>query len=193
MFKLVALLSCLTISSAAYAKEKPEDILLGLPSAIHGFESLEIKSYEQAMLGSSLGYNYRGEDGEICATLYVYDMGLPQIPDGIESDEVRTAYKFSKRDIDYYEEKGVYEDVALSSEGSHTTKVSEDVDFLSLRAEYQYLNNKETCGKYVTSYIYLSGARNHFVKVRATVKQMTPNSLSRIESLVDYIILELTR
>ena len=107
MYKLTISLLILCMPLLAYAKESPEEIILHLPSSIHGLGSGAIKSYKEAMLGSSMGYNYQGDDGEICATLYVYDMNIDSIPDGIESDDVRTAYKYAKVDIDFYEKKGI--------------------------------------------------------------------------------------
>ena len=190
MFKPVIALVMTAVSLPAHAKETPTEILRMLPTEIGGFESGTVRTYDKPMLGASLGYDYQDDDGEVCATLYVWDMGIAQIPDGIDSDQIRTAYRYAKIDIDYYERKGYYSDVVLLEEGIHETGTTGNAAALSLRAKYRYTRNisdDSGCGNDVTSYIYLFGARDHFIKVRATVSVQQAGAEGRIEKFVDDI------
>jgi hypothetical protein len=84
----------------------------------------------------------------------------------------------------------------LVEEGVHRTVVPGHPEASSLRAKYQYSRNIRDgsgCGEDVTSFIYLLGARDHFIKIRATIAMRQAGSEDRVLKFVDQIVAEMLR
>jgi len=187
MYKILNILLLICISFTSYAKNSPDKIIQALPSSIGKMTGDPVKSYANKTLGVSKGYNFKRDDITICATVYIFDMGAKHIPDGINSNYVRQAYKYAKIDIDFYEKKGAYKNVNLIEETVHKTHLSENNTALSLSAKYKYIKQKPGCGTSVTSYIYVFAANDHFIKTRITMNSENKTADSIRENFIETI------
>lgn len=127
---------------------------------IDGWEKSEITKYPTAALGYSIGYN-SPEGGAV--TVYVYNGGMKNIPDGATDNTVKSELERAKGDIRQAGKMGYYEDVKEIKNdtitlGGATGKVK------ALRS----LFNFSARGQAVTSEIYIFGYQNNFIKIRAT-------------------------
>ncbi|MHA3771877.1 hypothetical protein ACXR0O_10110 [Verrucomicrobiota bacterium sgz303538] len=151
----------LLITVTAGAKEKPEQILKSLPEAIAGFKHTgEIHTFPYAQLGAAAAYN----SPEAQVTVYVYDQGVKDIPSGVAHPLVKQSFEMAKRDI-----RDRHNDIETLKDGETALRNGGKV----LSAEYRLTFSSEDSndlsgGDRVYSSVYLAGAREHIVKVRAT-------------------------
>ncbi len=103
------------LSTQILAKEPPETILKSLPAKIGTFVAENPVSYENKELGASIGYN----DSEGTAlTLYLYDLGVEKIEEGITSPVVNMAREMAMKDLQTVAGQGYYRNIKLLSDGS---------------------------------------------------------------------------
>jgi hypothetical protein len=128
---------------------------------VPGFERLDVHRFEQAGLGYSIDYRAAGG---VRVSLYVFDFGLKEIPDGPFSPVARQVFDQAKGDIRRAKEQGIYQDaVELSNE---VVLLGDDAEGPLLRkATFQLRRNDADH----VSYIYVTGHKNHFFKVRVTL------------------------
>ncbi|HEV8322415.1 MAG TPA: hypothetical protein VG389_12435 [Myxococcota bacterium] len=112
--------------------------------------------------GAGIGIEYMGEHG-IYATVYVYDMELAAIPDGIESDVARAELERSLAELAEMERIGRYHGVKVRK----VDKVSIGHGPGSLPAFLAELAY-EFDGVDNASWLLLTALRGNFVKVRFT-------------------------
>ncbi len=128
---------------------------------VNGFERLDTHHFK----GRGLGYSvdYRSKSG-IRISVYVYDFELPEIPDGPFSPLIKQQYENSKRDIIQAKEQGAYQEAEeLANE---VIVLGEDDEAPKLRKATFRVRRSD---KDWISYIYLTGYKKHFLKVRSTL------------------------
>lgn len=126
---------------------------------VEGFRRTEVHRYEQAGLGYSVDYI---SDAGIRITIYVYDFGLPAIPDGPDSELAKANIVQAKGDIFRAKEKGLYQSVEQLSDsvvtlGPASGPKIHKMSFKIVRGDRENFSE-----------LYLTGYKNHFVKLRIT-------------------------
>lgn len=123
-------------------------------------------SAEDPGLGISLGYNGPG----IIITVYLYTMGLENIPTDLQSPILQEQFRQAVNDIVQTAKAGYYVDLEKISEGEATwdaTKVK------SLQASFRFKRNDQD----VLSQVHLLGYKNHFLKLRITYAKDFPKEV----------------
>ncbi|REJ78183.1 MAG: hypothetical protein DWQ47_17755 [Acidobacteria bacterium] len=138
------------------ANDPVEDILGALPK-VEGWQQGETRSYGDARLGMSVGFN--SEKGGTF-TVFVYDKGITNIQDGPDSDLAKEEVSAAKAEIQMAIELGYYEKVEFHDE--EIVALSENVKSRRLRMTL-FAN-----GRKLTSEIYVYGHLGYFIKFRAT-------------------------
>ena len=127
---------------------------------IDGWEKSDITKYPTAELGYSV--NYESEEGGR-VTVYVYNGGLKNIPDGATDKAVKNELEKAKGEIRQAGKMGYYDNIKeIKNEtitlGGAAGKVKSLYTLLNFSAQ----------GQELASEIYLFGYRNNFIKIRAT-------------------------
>jgi hypothetical protein len=124
------------------------------------------QTYPKAELGYSVGYKAPG----FTATVYVYNMGLAKIPDGIKSDEVKDELKRAAGDIDRAVQAGLYKSAKEVGKEETVTmgKGKGAPELLRRRFELEIKDTVRNTESVRQSEVYVTGYKNHFVKVRIT-------------------------
>lgn len=163
-----AVLLALPLFSVAHSQEPPgkpafRDDRTGLAfTDIPGFERGDVHRYDNPALGYSVGYSSKLGMG---VTIYVYTFAVPDIPDGPFSAEVRGQIEQATRDILKKKSDGTYQKV---EELAHEVVVlGEDAAAPKMRKAAFKTRYKDTD---LVSYVYVTGHRGHFVKVRASMR-----------------------
>jgi hypothetical protein len=155
------LIFLLTCTAGFLRAEVPGKLLEQLPKSLADCEASKVQGYDDPKLGSSLSYHQAG----LLLTVYAYDLGEKDIPDGIEGKVVKEAFELAMSDIKEAEKQGYYSDVAwrLPYRASHGE------GHRVLRARYHLTRQKgEGAGKRFISEIDVFGARGMIIKVRMT-------------------------
>lgn len=147
----------LLISSSSLADDAFVDTEIGFvfPQTVAGFSFQNKRPYDDPRLG--YGLNYWSED-RILITVIVYDLGVKDIPDGINGPHVQQQMKQAREDVDQAVNLGVYRSAHLI----------DDVEVFSplfLRASYTIVRKD---GVQRRSHLFIRGQHQHLVKVRAT-------------------------
>lgn len=135
------------------------------PEKITGLENVKVTDYEAKNPGLGVGVSYRSPT--IKADVYLYTEALPSIPDGVESPLITQHFQQICGDIYTLEKIGAYHSVERLSEG----KVSLGTH-VALSASFSYFQD----GVEQLSYIYLTGYKNHFLKIRFTYHKSTESN-----------------
>ena len=147
-------------------------------------EFVERTDYEQ----EGAGYSLRYQTKELLkADVYVYDMGIRNLPDGIASPEIRKEMEAVEGALRKVEQMGKYENV--KELGSGVRKFANlNTRFLWARFSYE-----QSAGEGVAfdrtriSDTFLLTHRGHFLKVRITTKR---EDLAKHEPQIDQFIRE---
>ena len=131
-----------------------------MPRIISGLERGEATVNEIQPPGLGVSIPYRGKG--IQATVYIYDLGYEEIPDGPESDLVISQLWKTVDDVQSALDQGIYEAAQLKDKFG-TGSPSRGREFLC--AELELRQN----GLIEDSYIYLTGFKKKFIKVRITM------------------------
>jgi hypothetical protein len=142
-----------------------EDKAIGIvfPNRIGDLELNHITKFPQPGLGYSLRYLYTFPLW-IKVDLYIYNKQLPSIPDGIYNNVVNVEFFAIRKDIENYNN---YQNVKKISVGV----LPHNTPFQFLWSCYEFFQLPQPGVRYsgpVVSESYLTGFRNHFLKVRAT-------------------------
>ncbi len=114
--------------------------------------------YSDRRLGRSFGYGVSG----ISLTIYVYDYGLRDIPDGPDSVPVCEQFERAKHEIEYGDN---YQNVVLR--GQSTRRMRDGaVSPLVREAHYELDRN----GIHAVSILWLTAADGYFVKLRLSLR-----------------------
>ena len=154
-FALMGFLAC-----AAFAHAEPVKLLPGpfeLPERIGPmrFDGQPHK-YDDPRLGSS--YQYMG--GGLSLTVYVYDLGATDIPDGGDTRLACEAFEGAKGDVLH----AGYQDMQLKSQQLARLDPAAETP-LAREAVFEYTRS----GHASVSYLWVTGAAKEFVKLRFSV------------------------
>ena len=121
--------------------------------------------YTDRRLGRSFGYGISG----ISLTIYVYDFGLGDIPDGPDSVAVCEQYERARHEI---ENGDNYQNVVLR--GQVTRRMNESADAPQVReAQYELDRN----GIHAVSVLWLTASDGYFVKLRLSLRSEVADEL----------------
>jgi len=133
---------------------------ISLPEVMGGLSRESICNYELTKAGLGISVNYQA-DSRMNATVYIYDSGISNIPDDLDSKIVKDQFNQVIQEIFMAYEKGVYEAVVKLTEGKmYLANSAESLEVLSA------LLMISTRKKRRFSHIYLSVFNNHFLKIR---------------------------
>ncbi|HEY3352396.1 MAG TPA: hypothetical protein VGQ83_04040 [Polyangia bacterium] len=149
---------------------------LAFPETLGGMTRTETIDYEsrQAGLGASVGYRH---PGGAWATVYLYTMGHPALPDDLRSDPVVAELRRSVADIESAAAQGAYHDLSLEQVRVGTLGAragSRAALLVPLTAVFQ--------GRPIVSLLLLTTYRGHFVKVRVSYPLETRSISGRVVS-----------
>jgi len=141
------------------AKVKLEPTQVELPTRLGPMRLTgEPHRYEQPGLGVS--YQYLGQS--LSLTVYVYDAGLTDIPDGGDTMQSCWLFEEAKNNIS----QAGYADVKLVSE--QLVRLSPRADApLAREAVFEYVRN----GRPTLSYVWITGVAKNFVKMRFSMER----------------------
>lgn len=155
----MSLLACTTLASAP-GRAEPVRLLPGpfeLPERIGPMRyDGKAHKYEDARLGAS--YQYLG--GGLSLTVYVYDLGAENIPDGGDTRLACEAFEGAKGDVMH----AGYQGMVVKSE--QLARLDPAADTPTAReAVFEYTR----ADRPTVSYLWLTGASKEFVKLRFSV------------------------
>ena len=137
-----------------------------LPAILTGLERGDLTDYEASTPGLGYSVAYRG--GPVVATLYIYDLGLDEIPEGPKSKVVEEAYLGAVGDA---VNSSQYEEVDVLSQ---TYSGSEPHGPEFLHAAIAALEKSSLGYRAVMTHVFVTGHKNKFVKIRASVSGDAP-------------------
>jgi len=162
-------ITVLAIFMAAHvqAKEPPEAILQSLPDRVKTFIASDTVSYDEPGLGASRGYN--DPDG-IVITLYLYDLGVLNVEDGVTSEIILAAKEHAIEDIRQAESMGYYNRVQIISDRQILFDPGDGRSLKMLSTKLSYImKNPVTAEQHqVASDLYLTGLRGYICKIRVS-------------------------
>lgn len=122
--------------------------------------------YSDRRMGRAFTYNASG----ISLKIYVYDLGLRDIPDGANSVAACEQFESAKREI---ERGGNYENVSLR--GEFTRAMADGVaPLLAREAVYEFDRN----GIHVVSALWVTAANGYFLKLRLSLREEVADELA---------------
>jgi hypothetical protein len=126
---------------------------------------------------ASLGFSVRYQNvREVWGDVYVYTAGVKKVPEGAHSREVTQQLQSAERDILTVVKRGIYSGFVRRSSGR--VRVG---NWHFLRGAYYY----SIRGVPVGSFIFVTGSRGHFIKVRFTYfKQYESSALKSLDGLL---------
>ena len=134
-----------------------------LPDRLAGLLKLSFNNYEEKRAGLGVSVGYGAPD--VTATIYLYNMGMKSIPEGIDASDFRTHFDQVVAEVIGAGQNGPYRDVKiLSVEKALLDPGKDGPSALSATFTYVVLHS----GKEVLSKLYLMGYKNHFLKIRFT-------------------------
>lgn len=188
---VIALLCCIT--SASFAKESAESILLLLPKNIVEFKAETPMTYGDPRLGASLGYN---NPAGIAVTLYLYDLGQESIPDGIASEVIVRAEEEAINEIKDVAKQGYYGNLNFSPEQEVTVTIPGGKAVTLLKKSFSYAMAMSDYGinETVWSDLYMTGVGGYICKIRVSRSAVIGAERDdEIESLIQTLVTELAK
>jgi hypothetical protein len=168
---LTAVLALPAPGSVSEAAAPPEDqanrgtaqIRESMPSVLGGLAREGGRDYDDPAYGAST--TYRGAAGT--ATLYVYDMGLDDIPEDIDAPVVRAAFESARAELQSAVDLGLYARVDEVSRDDLTfSAIWRHVRFLHAGYEVEVKPADGQPAERHATHIYLTAHRGQFVKLR---------------------------
>lgn len=169
------------LSMTVAAKEDPAEIMRNLPVTIEGFDTEPLYVYPDKEGGVSVGYNDRAERAAV--TVYLYDEGFETIPDGPDAPGFLEIEKGIVENYLKMQRDGEIKDFAIQSGGkvSLTLPDGREAAFRHMRLAIESASDQPD----TLSDVYLTGARDHILKIRITRIAPPMKELeARIERLV---------
>ena len=169
----MSLLACMTLASAAHAE--PVKLLPGpfeLPERI-GPMRFDGKphTYDDRRLGAS--YQYLG--GGLSLTVYVYDLGAENIPDGGDTRLVCEAFEGAKGDV----MRAGYQNVVVKTVQLARLDPAADTP-VAREAVFEFTRENHP----TVSYLWVTGASKEFVKLRFSVDEKYRDELGEARRTV---------
>ena len=128
---------------------------------IDGFTRGKVQTYNQPGLGYSFSYT----TPRIVVTLYVYNRDLKEIPDGVKSKVVKDEMKQVGLDLQEAKKQGLYKSIKEVGE-EEVVSLGKDKDAPPARRR-QFLVDRTKGGEKFSD-AYLTGYKDHFIKLRIT-------------------------
>jgi hypothetical protein len=150
---------CALLAAQVVVEARAQESVRGFrfPAALAGFERGEILDNEHRGKGLGVSVAYRAPG--IKATVFVYDLQIRDLPEGIGSPVVQAQAVQAVRDVfAAYVDVQVLEDLAPGPQRCG--------DFL--RAKLSYIEPRSTAKEVLHSYVYLGSKGGSFVKLRLT-------------------------
>lgn len=142
-----------------------------LPESLGGFARGQTRDYNQPGLGWSVAYYDAGHDA---ATLYIYDLGVAGIPDGPDNDAVRQ--QFDQATGDVLRATGALDRDGVKLIERYGVGPGDKTLFYCSEFEITRPPDGPHGGGKERSYLYITGFRGQFVKVRITVRGNDPDN-----------------
>lgn len=155
-----------TAQLASIEKEFP------LPPAIAGMAKGQATDFEAKKAGLGYGFIYSMTGAR--ADIFIYDLGMKNIPDGPKNDIITSQLERAKQDIYTVQKKGGYTGVQLKSSFDVNNAAGKP---LFLCAYFQLVRKDSGVSD---SYLCVTGAAKKFVKVRIAMRQ-DANSKATVE------------
>jgi hypothetical protein len=131
------------------------------PAHLGAFERTSVHRFDEPKLGVQIGYVAPGL-GRL--DVYVFNYGFSEIPKGIKSDLVRTAYSSADRDVQSLAKSGQYLELErVIPLGGVMALSTDDTEFYV--ASYKLRPNRANADP-LLSWLLVTGLRNQFVKIR---------------------------
>lgn len=185
MIKLLILLWLFLLAMPTPQDEQEEEIDIKtrlnfkMPQTLAGIKLTDTQEYEDSKLG--WGFQYSGEGIERL-DVYVYDMGIVEIPTGCENEKVEEQEKANKLELESMVEKG-YLDKATWKSKSVFPKTG-NIRFLRNTYEISFEDGGEI--RNLRSDMFLTGFMGKFVKVRASIdKENIESGIEATERFVN--------
>ncbi len=155
------LVCLLSLCAAGVQAQEPVKLLPGpfeLPARLGPLVYVgKPASFDDPRLGK--GYNYDADGARL--SIYVYDAGIADIPDGADSIPVCEQFEEAKQIV---RQSPSYKNAALGAEQLARLSPPEDAP-LAREAAFE-LDRGE---RHAVSYVWITGAAKHFVKLRFTM------------------------
>jgi len=128
--------------------------------------------FSDRRMGRSFGYNASG----ISLSIYVYDHGLKNVPDGADSPAACEQFESAKREI---EQGGNYQNIELIHEASRRLRPPADSP-AAREAQYRFDRN----GIHAISVLWMTAANGYFIKVRLSLRAEYADELDEARAQV---------
>lgn len=169
----LAFLTSVSLGASAWAEYLVMEAGLRFPDRLGPATLMKGDRYPQAALGHGIEYRAPGFAGSV----YVYDGGNQNIPDGTASDIVRAQFTQARNDIFTIQRQRNLPDPQLI--GERPIRVG-DIEFLA--ASYRFTRNDIES----ISLVGLTGFRRHFVKLRVSVPAASGAAgVAKVDEFVD--------
>lgn len=155
---------------------------LEFPSTLGAMQIVSIANYEEKDPGLGTGLRYDDRES-VKADVYIYNLGLKEIPAGTESPEMIRHLQQCENEIRAMEKLGRYQSVQEISR--ETVPLGGEAS--APRARWVFYSFKQD-GVERLSHIYLTSYRNHFFKIRCTYPKADE---SHAKSVLDGFLSEL--
>jgi hypothetical protein len=154
---------------------------LKLPQNIGPLRYTGENRFRDRRLGRSFGFNASG----ISLSIYVYDYGVRDVPDGADSVPLCEQYESAKQEI---ERGGNYENVTLKAEVSRRLLPGSDDSPIAREALYEF----DRRGVHALSALWLTAIDGYFVKLRLSLRSEVADELDEartqiLEAIADAI------
>jgi hypothetical protein len=156
------------------AKDTPKTILSQLPRTIEECaRDAEIADFSDPRLGQAASYRTPG----MVITVYAFDLGQPQIAEGVTDRVVMQSFTKAKQDIQTVLDRGMYSSAKLQNDGTKT----HDGGVETLVARYDVVRAQgPDAGVKMFSEIHVFGAREHVIKIRVSGESAKEAELGKV-------------
>ena len=161
---------------------------LVFPSQIGDAQKYNSTDYGRSMNRPDLGYSWNYRAGELLvATLYVYNLGVPTLPQGAASWAVQRQFEQATADIETLARNGRYEQLKTAKGPGECTYNAIVFRCMTLSA-IQSANQR-----HVYTALMLTGYRNHYLKVRIDWPEGSTASSATLERFLSAMARDIVR
>lgn len=150
---------------------------------------VKFENYEEKEKGMGVGIRYESKLG-IKSTIYLFNHGEKNIPNGTSSRIVKYAYKDALKTMKAMEDKGYYKNVNLLQDG---TTSNLGIPFYSSKYSYLDMVLPEKKRVDVVSYIYVTGYKGYILKIRFTYLNDSPDMGEKCHKIFMNSVLKLIK
>jgi hypothetical protein len=190
-YPVIFLLIFLFSAVCSFAAEEPYThpaTGLKFPSEIAGFKFVGRKDFEPREPGMGVGLTYR-DGSAIVASVYLYDAGRKNIPDGVSAPDIREQFDTANEDISKTAKQNKYKNYQTVNHKSVATFGG--VGYL--HADHSYGTPGRNSESFVNS-LFMTALKGHFVKIRFTsLKSRQNEALPRRDAFLAEISRRMTQ